>query len=634
MCGIGGAINYKHREITVETIGQVADSIRHRGPDDHGFYFATTGRQTLTRDLSEGFGFNVSLLHRRLSILDLTERGWQPMQTPDKRYTITYNGEVYNYIELKNRLSSKGYTFQTETDTEVILYAYIEWGVQCLSHFNGMFAFAIHDSVTNELFLARDPFGIKPLYYVQNECFFMFCSEIKGLLEEPKVSRALSLERLNEYLKFGWVNQSAETIFKHIKELPAAHYALISANNFSTIKALPYWSISPQEQRNVSFADAVEGVREILLNNIKIHLRSDVPVGYTLSGGIDSTTVISVAETLLPDSAKFSFSYLPNYEGKSEKKWIDVVNRHVQAQPVFTQPSENTFISEIENIIRLQDEPFGSTSIYAQYKVFELVRSSNVSVVLDGQGADEIFAGYPIYFSERALSILKKSGLVSYLSFLKTIDPALNISKTKELLKTLYRFLPRQFQKEIRKRYASHSVRLVSQELHAYDEEPFDASVFEDKFLKASLYKGLKHTDLPSMLRYQDRNSMAFSVEGRVPFLTKDLVEYVYSLPEEYILPNAGYTKKLLREAVKDIIPSEIYNRKDKIGFETPESRWIKSAQSWTLDVLNQNSDVVGVNVTNIKKEFEDIFSNKITYTTAHWRYLNFIRWANINSVN
>jgi asparagine synthase (glutamine-hydrolysing) len=633
MCGIGGAINYRRSGISLETIREIGKTISHRGPDDHGFYFFAGGEKLLTRDVTEGFDFNVALLHRRLSILDLSERGWQPMQTFDRRYTISYNGEVYNYVELKEILLKKGYLFQTETDTEVILYAYIEWGADSLKLLNGMFAFAIHDAVTNELFIARDPFGIKPLYYVHSENFFLFCSEIKGLLAEPKVSRALNPNRLGEYLKFGWVNQNIETIFKDIKEIPAGHYTIVSADTNNQITTTPYWTITPTERRDLSFNDAVAQVKDILCNNIKIHLRSDVEVGYTLSGGIDSSSIICVANAILPKNKKLAFSYLPNYEEKSEKKWIDIVNQQVNAQAFYTQPSEATFISEIEDIIRLQDEPFGSTSIYAQYKVFELIKKNNVRVILDGQGADEIFAGYPIYFSERALSILKSEGFINYLAFIKKIDPALNISTAKELLKTLYKYLPKPFQKQVQKRYLSHTVRLINKDLFEHEEDNFDTSLYEERFLKASLYKGLKHTDLPSMLRYQDRNSMAFSVEGRVPFLTKDLVEFVYSLPEEYILPNEGYTKKLLREAMKGFLPTPILNRKDKIGFETPEKQWIKSSSAWTFEVLNQSKISEGINLAMLKKEFKEIFDNKRPYTTAHWRYLNFVRWTEVNKV-
>ncbi|GAB3526202.1 asparagine synthase (glutamine-hydrolyzing) [Pontibacter brevis] len=633
MCGIGGAINYKRSGIALETLQEISKTIAHRGPNDFGFYLSAGGAKVLTRNVHEGFDFNVALLHRRLSILDLTERGWQPMQTADRRYTISFNGEIYNYIELREILLQSGYHFRTETDTEVILYAFQEWGVDCLARFNGMFAFAIHDAATNTLLLARDPFGIKPLYYVQNEQFFLFCSEIKGLLAEPKVKRKINPGRLNEYLKFGWVNQSTETIYSEIKEIPAAHYTIITAADYKTVETKPYWTVNPVERRDLSFGDAVEQVREILHNNIRIHLRSDVEVGYTLSGGIDSSSVICVAKDLLPQTKKQAFSYLPNYEEKSEKKWIDIVNHQVHAQPFYTQPSEATFISEIENIIRLQDEPFGSTSIYAQYKVFELIGKNNIKVVLDGQGADEIFAGYPIYFTERAMSILRKEGFVKYLAFIRRIDPALNISIAKEILKTLYKYLPKHFQKEVRKRYASHTTRLMNKDLFEHEEALFDGSGFEDNYLKASLYKGLSHTDLPSMLRYQDRNAMAFSVEGRVPFLTKDLVEFVYSLPEEYILANEGYTKKLLREAMKDFLPSEIYHRKDKIGFETPEKKWIKSSSAWTFDVLHSAGTVHGVNLDMLKKEFTDIFANKKPYTTAHWRYLNYVRWAELNKV-
>jgi asparagine synthase (glutamine-hydrolysing) len=634
MCGIGGAINYQRSNISVEALQAMGSAIEHRGPNDFGYFSFTRDKQVLSRNLNKGSEFNVAFMHRRLSILDLSERGWQPMQTIDKRYTICYNGEVYNYVELREKLLQKGYTFQTETDTEVILYAYQEWGVACLPLLNGMFAFTIHDALKNELLFARDPFGIKPLYYIHNEKFLLFCSEIKGLLTEPKIKRDLNSDRLNEYLQFGWVNQNPETIFRDIKEIPAAHYAIVSTDAFSPLVPIPYWSLKQEERKDISFVDAVDQVKSILYNNIKIHLRSDVEVGYTLSGGIDSSSIVCVANDILPQKQKISFSYLPNYEGKSERKWIDIVNRKVNARPYYIQPSEETFTAEIENIIALQDEPFGGTSIYAQYKVFELVGRNDIKVVLDGQGADEIFAGYTSYFTERAFSILQKHGFIKYLGFLKSIDPALNISKSKELLRTLYKYLPHKFQTEVEKLYFSHSGRVLNKELLNLSPSNFSNSPYQEEFLKGSLHKSLKFSALPAMLRYQDRNAMAFSVEGRVPFLTKDLVEYVYSLPEEYILVGEGYTKKLLREAMKEFLPNEITERKDKIGFETPEQSWIKNSSGWTHEVLHSVQEVPGLNIQMLRKEFDDINNGKRPYTVAHWRYLNYVKWASINKVS
>lgn len=634
MCGIGGAINYRRNSVALETIGAIGKIIEHRGPDDFGYYFAANGEKALTREIKEGFDFNVALLHRRLSILDLSERGWQPMQTNDKRFTISFNGEVYNYIELRDLLQEFGYQFQTETDTEVILYAYQKWGEKCLSRFNGMFAFAIHDAVKNELFIARDPFGIKPLYYTENEDFFIFCSEIKGIIAEPKVSKKINSDRLKEYLTDGWVNHSPETLYTDVHEFPAAHFAVISADSSEPVEPKQYWHLENTKKAAISFEDAARQVEDILYNNVNIHLRSDVEVGYTLSGGLDSSSIICLANKILPGSKKHAFSYIPNYAAKSEQKWIDIVNTHVKGVPYYTQPSESTFISEIEKIIKLQDEPFGGTSIYAQYKVFELVKEKNIKVVLDGQGADEIFAGYIHYFSDRAMSILSKHGIFSYLKFIRNIDPLLSVPKQKLILKGIAAFLPRDLQKRMTSTYHASAGRLLHEDAFSKEQFQFTAPDFGNDFLKLSLYKRLKYIGLPWLLRYQDRNSMAFSVEGRVPFLTKDLAEFVFSLPEEYILSSAGYTKKLMREAMKNYLPAEILARKDKIGFETPEQQWIKNSPEWTLDVLNSNYNTSsGVNMKALTKEFNQIFSNKLNYTEEHWRYLNFLRWAEINKV-
>lgn len=636
MCGIGGAINFKRNSISPETIQKIEKRIDHRGPDDYGYFFYANGDKTLTRNISEGFDFNVAFLHRRLSILDLSTNGWQPMQTPDRRFTITFNGEVYNYVEIKKALKKKGYNFLTETDTEVILYAYQEWGVNCLSHFNGMFAFAIHDSFKNELFLVRDPFGIKPLFYTQTREYFLFCSEIKGILEEEKVSRRINPERLSEYLDYGWVNHTTESIYIEIKDFPPAHYSLIDCNSFTPVKTVAYWNPEKTETRKISFEDAALQVKEIFYNNVKIHLRSDVEVGYTLSGGIDSSSIVGVANDILPGNRINSFSYIPNYEGKSEKKWIDIVNNRVGARPQFTQPSEKNFIEEIENIIKLQDEPFGGTSIYAQYKLFELIKEKNIKVVLDGQGADEIFAGYTFYFSDRALTILKTQGFLKYIQFIKRIDPVLNLSKLKLIIKGLNQYLPKSLQQGIKNKYKSQTPRFLQAPVQQQSEESqIFPSPFENDHLKSSLYRRLKFIGLPWLLRYQDRNSMAFSVEGRVPFLTKDLVEFVFSLPEDFILTNDGYTKKLMRDAMKDFLPVEILNRKDKIGFETPEKEWIKNSHEWTSEILSsRQGEIFGINLKSLRKEFKEINGGQKGYSELHWRYLNFLRWAEINKVS
>lgn len=635
MCGIGGIINYKRNSVSLETVGEIGESIKHRGPNDHGFFFYNGEEKILTRNLKEGFAFNISLIHRRLSILDLSERGWQPMQTANGRFTISFNGEVYNYIELRKTLIKKGHTFHTETDTEVVLYAYQEWGINSLSLFNGMFAFAIHDALKNEICIARDPFGIKPLYYVHNERFFLFCSEIKGILKEPTFSKSLDGSILYDYLTYGKVNHSSDTLFREIKELPSAHYSIVSGNCYDSITLKQYWKLQENERRDLTFEDAVDQVKELFYNNIKIHLRSDVEVGYTLSGGIDSSSIIGVSNDLMPEYNKYAFSYIPNYIEKSEKKWIDIVNKKVNSLPYTTEPSEATFITEIENIIKLQDEPFTSTSIYAQYKVFELISQNNIKVVLDGQGADEIFAGYPIYFFDRSLSILKRQGIIQYLRFLNNIHPTLKVSKQKYILKTISHFLPKDLQRSLHKKFFSHSSRLLKKDFKREVENNIRDSLYMNSPLKNSLHKSLKFEGLPFMLRYQDRNSMAFSIEGRVPFLTKDLVEFVYSLPESYILNNDGYTKKLLRSAVKDVIPIEIMERKDKIGFETPEKQWIRNSSAWTFGVIDfHRGKSSAINLKRLEKEFKEIFDDNLSYTDAHWRYLNFLKWLEINKLN
>ncbi|MBT4865278.1 MAG: asparagine synthase (glutamine-hydrolyzing), partial [Planctomycetaceae bacterium] len=328
MCGIAGFVTRRKRGISRTQVAQAIDLLEHRGPDDAGFLCVSRQAEYAGRDLSRHLDESwLTLVHRRLSILDLSEAGWQPMSSADGRWHIVYNGEVYNHVELRNELESLGYQFRSHSDTEVLLNALIAWGTDALRRLTGMFAFALFDQRDNRLLLARDCFGIKPLFYTSTDDDFNFASEIKVLLKTTAVSRQVQADRLMWYLRYGITDHGDRTMFEHIRQLPPAHYLSVDLKTLRIEEPVRYWKPETTETLDVSFDEAVGTVRDMFLNNIELHLRSDVQVGMALSGGIDSSAVVMSARKILGREAELhTFSYIASDARLSEERWVDVVN--------------------------------------------------------------------------------------------------------------------------------------------------------------------------------------------------------------------------------------------------------------------------------------------------------------------
>ena len=543
MCGIAGIYNLNQSQVSLTNLKKMTDVITHRGPDGEGHWLNANG--------IVGFG------HRRLSIIDLTENGKQPMQYADGRYTITFNGEIYNYIELKNELKLKGYQFVSDTDTEVLLALYDLKKENCLQDLDGMFSFAIWDEKLQTLFCARDRFGEKPFHYFKNDNEFVFASEIKQFWELG-IDKKINQEKLLAFAQTGSLensNQITETFYQSIEKLDAAHYLMINADKKISIQK--YWDIQTHLK---PFEGTIEQAAELFLqlftDSIRLRLRSDVAVGSSLSGGLDSSSIVMLIDALKGNEInQNTFSARFKNFSKDEGEHIEEVVKACKNVNVhYTWPDKDYFEESFEKVTYHQDEPFGSASIVAQYSVMELAKKNNVTVLLDGQGADEYLAGYLPYYHTYLSQLfysnskLYKSEVSAYNSFHQLSSPYIDISKTETTRMKIGRMRRKILQQNLPYKNALQSV-----------------------LKENTTVNGLKE-----LLRYADRNSMAHSREVRLPFLSHKLVEFVFSLPDEFKLNN-GWTKFVLRNSMDKILPQSICWRVDKIGYEPPQHLWIKS---------------------------------------------------------
>jgi len=636
MCGIAGIVAISG-PIDRELFQRWASILYHRGPDDQGglLWDAQKRPHIVRNKVQMDKLWRVALWHTRLSILDLSSSGQQPMGTQDGRYFIIYNGEVYNYQELRQELETLGYTFYSQTDTEVVLNAYAAWGVNALRKFVGMFALAILDTEQQVLFLARDFFGIKPLYYAPlSRHALAFASEIKALLPLlPKIQG--NPQRIYDYLRYGITDQGEETLFEGIYQVPAAHYMYVPLDRPTEVRPQRYWNLRLEEPIQINFNEAAQQLRELFLESITLHLRSDVPVGTALSGGIDSTSIIAAIRYLYPSAEIHTFSFIPHGDKRlSEERWIDLAAKHVKARMHKVYPHPDELLQDVDALIYAQDEPFGSTSIYAQYRVFRLAREAGVKVMLDGQGADELLAGYPTFYASRMLSLLRQRRYKEALSFWHWASRVPASQGAHSILKrTIAHMLPASFVPWAR-RWAGEPLIPPWMNAKWFEARGVMAHPLwqsrSPQALREHLLRTLLETNLPALLRYEDRNSMWHSVESRVPFLTPKMAQFLLSLPEEYLLSPQGITKSVFRRAMRGIVPDEILERRDKIGFRTPEQSWLGALRPWVEGVLYSEfaRAIPALRWERVHAEWEAMLQGKRPYQSHFWRWVNLIRWT------
>lgn len=589
MCGIAGIWDFNS---IVETgrIEKMTNIISHRGPDGEGSWSKEDGKLVLG--------------HRRLSIIDLSAKGTQPMHCLN-RYTITFNGEIYNYIELREELKKKGYTFNTDTDTEIIPAAYNEYGAECLAHFDGMFAFALWDSKEEVLFCARDRFGEKPFFYThQQGKVFRFASEMKGLWADG-VLKELNMKMLYYFLAYDVIENpfdKSETFYKSIFRLEAAHYLVVKKDG--SIKKQRYWDIDLTRKSDLSFKEATTRFSELFFQSVERRLRADVPVGSSLSGGLDSSTVVCAIGQLRSEGkhAQNSFSARFYDEKLDEGKYIDEVAKVTNIQRHDVWVNEQIIFDNLQKVMYHQEEPMGGPSPFAQWCVMKLAKEKNVTVLLDGQGADEILGGYlhffRPYFNELYLTDKKKfkAETLAYKTLhQKPFHPNLNF-KLHARFPSLFRNAGKLKRRVTVPDYLSF---LHPDFFHLYKNETPPFETFN------SLNESLKYFTgvygLEKLLRFADRNSMAHSREVRLPFLNHELVEFLFSLPPDYKI-HEGWTKYILRVSMQNILPHSIAWRVNKLGFNTPITNLLKvplaeeqiqatSAKLNSLKIIKANAD-------------------------------------------
>jgi asparagine synthase (glutamine-hydrolysing) len=633
VCGIGGLILFPPGSIKPEWARAFLKQLEHRGPDDAGWLTLQRGRLYQGREVQHDMEAEVLLIHRRLSILDLSEAGHQPMSTPDGRYWITFNGEIYNYVELREELRGLGHTFRSQSDTEVLLAAYQQWGRESLTRLVGMFAFAILDVQTRRLFLARDCFGIKPLYYALWQEGFAFASEMPPLLELPGVSRDVNPQRLYEYLRDGLAHHGSETIFAHVRQLPSAHYLDLALDDLRSASPARYWDIDMTQQAELSFEEAAKRLRDLFIDSVRMHLRSDVPVGAALSGGIDSSSIVSVMRMLEPKLEIHAFSYVADDPSISEERWVDLLGKEMNLKVHKIRSRSDDLLADLNALIQIQGEPFRSTSMHAQFRVFRAAREAGVKAMLDGQGADELLAGYGRYRVARICSLLRQGHILRAGRLWHCSSKLQDGQLWWTTPRVVGSLLPARLRNRIRQSLRGDIVPAWLNASWAREHEVLSSSIDEPQGrerLKQSLYLDMTETSLPQLLRSEDRNSMAFSIESRVPFLTPALASFVFTLPEEYMVSPKGTTKAVFRRAMRGIVPDKILDRTDKIGFSTPEKQWLLSVGPYVEEVLNRRTAarIDALNTQEMKSQWEQMVGGARPPDSRVWRWMNLLLWA------
>jgi asparagine synthase (glutamine-hydrolysing) len=571
--------------------------IRHRGPDGDGF-LATP---------------SASLGMRRLAIIDI-EGGDQPIGSEDGRVQCVYNGEVYNYRELRTELQGAGHRFRTRSDTEVIVHAYEEWGPECFARFNGMWGVAILDDreAGSKLILARDHFGIKPLYYARSGDRLLWASEVKSLFQDRALATAPSGQRIHDYLAAGFHDHVPDTFFEGVRQLAAATYAVVDGSGISEHR---YWT---PELSDAGSSDPEE-FRALFEKAVERRLVAEVPVGTCLSGGLDSSTIVCFMSDLLqkrvPDAASMgdhlkTFSAVFDGDPIDERRYIDVVLAATGAESHLVRPQAVEFLEEVGEVVWHQEEPMVSTGPYAQWCVMRKAHEE-VTVLLDGQGGDELLAGYVPYQFVYLRELLARH---DYGRFLAEAWAARDV---------LWPLLRRRLGERGRR---FPSARLIRPQFRASVEPARDPRIRDN--LKRRLLQDLTTFSLPSLLRYEDRNSMAFSIESRVPYLDQELVEWILRLPPRALI-DGGWSRDILRRGLKGTLPDEIRLRRWKVGFTTPEFRWLRAERAWIQGLLRSPLfcsrpywDGLGV-----ADSFDAICEDRLEEHPFIWRTVNLEVW-------
>jgi len=600
MCGVNG-FTWDDPQL----IRRMNEALSHRGPDDEGVF-------------NDG---KVTLGHCRLSIIDLSPRGKQPMSNEDDTIWIAYNGEVYNFSQIRTELQERGHHFSSATDTEMIIHAYEEWGPSCVGRFNGMWGFAIYDQKNGQLLLCRDRFGVKPLYYVRDERGLMFSSEIKGLLPGLQ-NRSAHPRAVYEYLAFGFTDHRRETFFSGVERLMPGEWLIYDLRT-GKVQTERWYRLEERMGLVQGSQDPVPNVRSLFMDSVQYRMVSDVPVGSCLSGGIDSSAIVYGMRAIRPQSQIKTFSMVFPGQRLDESRFVDTVTQDAEVESYRVTPTPDELRQDLLDLVRAQEEPFRSISIYGQYRVMKLAHQHGMKVLLDGQGSDELFAGYFIYFKYYLFECLRKGRFEEAIEVAKVIG----FNKSDLFLFPLAVIGSRLGLEGPLKAFWNRGLGYLRPFYQGPSANPFGERGFD---LNQALLSDLLCYSIPQLLRYEDKNSMRWSIETRVPFLDFRLAELASSLPSSYKI-RRGRTKHILRQALEGLVSSSILGRRDKIGFATPDGDWLNTPQINVLmdeilasPLFRSRPYWDPENVVNIYREHR---AGRRGHSESLWRILNTELW-------
>jgi asparagine synthase (glutamine-hydrolysing) len=632
MCGIAGIILKRKGTFSLsEKILAMTRAIAHRGPDGEGFalgnekevhpaleersrymrndlsYIPKISLKEIQSDATFAFG------HRRLSIIDLSEAGHQPMCSRDGKKWIVFNGEVYNYPELKKELHELGYAFLTECDTEVILTAYMQWGFDCVKKFNGMWSFCIYDQERQIFFASRDRLGVKPFYYVNGENFFAFASEQKAFAKAGLIKAAHNEKTAHNYLVNAQIESEAANFFLGVTELLPAHILIYDAKN-AEISLSKYYDLKITET-NDHFSDKelISLIREKLLDSVRLRLRSDVEVGSCLSGGVDSSVLCTFMNKILGKEI-FCFTSVFRDQPFNEESFADSIAHKINAHHKKVEPDGNEFFNDLDELIYSQDVPIWDSSTYAQHRVMKLAKENGIKVVLDGQGADELFAGYHHHFIARWKNLLSQGNIPTLIKDLRA---------SRKTIESPFLLFAKENIKQ-RKNFGLSVVRKFFREDFIQSHEVVNSAIYF-RSVNEQLLHDIHKARLRSFLKCEDRCGMWHSVESRTPFSDDvELINFMFSFNGNRKIRN-GIAKYLLREAAKPELPAEVYSRYDKRGFETPMKQWLSEK------VLIMLSEVNGMSWNFVKAdELNKIDANNLNELKVLFRLFLLVRWEKV----
>lgn len=620
MCGIVALLS-SGAPVDPELVIRMRDRLLHRGPDHGGLWLNHDGR--------------LALGHRRLAIIDVSAEANQPMLSGDGRFAIAYNGEIYNYLELRETLTGLGHRFRTASDTEVLLVSYIQWGVDCLSRLNGMFAFTLWDATERRLFVARDRFGEKPLFWARtaDRCI-AFASEMKALLCHPGISDAINDEVLGKYVSGAYYEDGVDTLFRDIQRLPPAH-AMLFDDGGAQLRCWRYWTPDYNAiDASLREEEAVERFRDLLERSVRMRMRADVPLGSSLSGGLDSSTLVGLLAKFRETETSFTQNtFSARFDEDltiSEGPQIDAVVRRAGAHAFSVSPDPHRLMEESLRLHWHQEEPFLSASIYLQWCVARLAREHETIVLIDGQGADEVLAGYQYYFKSFQLDLLDQRHYWTALNETRVFNSRLRQASRN------FKDSPRRFNARIA--FSLFEILgLAGVKRPAVYQGPYEIGVPAARpgfRLRRQLAEALQYNCLPQLLRYADRNSMAFSREARLPFLDYDLVDYCISLPDAMWI-NGGWQKFVMRKAADGLIPPEIQWRADKVGYAAPLDLWLRAElKQWCFDRVFKGpiTEIPGYQEKGLRELWDAHQNGSANNSWALWRWISLNEWLVLRS--